>query len=746
MAQKVLLIFKVLLIICIALLALLTEHWLIIVAVLLLALLQYPWLRKTRKQSVHDDTQSPLNNLLNNTDTQTVKELMDFGLWEFRPSDNTFTLSPKCTDLLFLPSETSHINKDDLIESISDQDKDDFNRVFALEFDQPHLFIEVRTNESGVYNQWLRFTGQRIEFKDKEKIYAGRLVEATSKVLVKRTQREMRELLTDVIEHRNVSETLQHICQAVADIEPAINCIIFLSNEAGNKPVLLHDEALSQEFLSILNTVTLGEQQAEYALTSEQREPLYIADLNKINAWRSTAELDYREQIKTYIGQTLYSSNNQVKGVVALYMPNDAISREVLEVLISSVHKVASISIDKHLEAIAKDYIQQQLYHSQKMDTLGYLTGGIAHDFNNILGSIVGYNNLASKLAKKIENEQIQGYIDEVAIAAARARDLIDQMMAYSRAEPVEKLIVEPELIIKEVIQLVRSMIPASIEIRYKFSNDIPRIVISPISLHQIILNHLINAKDSFTSHSGVIDINVYPLKKIEQTCRSCNKRFSGNYVAVAISDNGSGISPEIENKIFDPFFTTKDVGRGTGMGLSVVHSLLHDAHSHITFETTIDQGTTFTLYFPEETDASTEMESADVNLSEEQDSKGEGQHIIVVDDDVSLSLLMEEILANNGYRVSRFVSGLSAYQAFASNPAKYDLVLTDQTMPGMTGDEMAQKMIQMKAHLPVIVCTGYSEKLTKELADEIGIKTIFKKPVDISLLLDEIAQQLSQN
>ena len=181
-------------------------------------------------------------------------------------------------------------------------------------------------------------------------------------------------------------------------------------------------------------------------------------------------------------------------------------------------------------------------------------------------------------------------------------------------------------------------------------------------------------------------------------------------------------------------------------MGLSVVHSLLHDAHSHIAFETAVDQGTTFTLYFPEETDEVNELQSSENQESEEQSMMGEGQHIIVVDDDVSLSLLMEEILENNGYRVSRFTSGLSAYEAFAANPTEFNLVLSDQTMPGMTGDEMAQKMIKLKPGLPVIICTGYSEKLTKELADSIGIQTIFKKPVDISLLLDEIALQLAHD
>ncbi len=737
---------KAFLILSVALSAILISSWWICLAAITIGFLELLDYSSKNKSLARDDTLSPLTNLLRHTHPQTVTELMDFGLWEYLPSTSEFTLSPKCRDLLNLDHEVIQIALPELLNVIHQDDVEAFRATFSNAANEDKLFIETRTHESGVYNQWLRFDGHRVQFSDREAIFAGRLVESTSRVLESRIQSEMRELYTEILEHRNVTETLQHICDRVSQIEPAIKCIIFLSNDRNSVPMLIHEADLSEEFRTILNRITLGDQQAEYTLTTRQKEPLYIADLHQIKAWRSTAGLDYKEHIKTYLGQTLYDSDEKVKGAIAIYLPNDTIARRVLESIISSVHKVASIAIDTHLEAIAKDYIQQQLYHSQKMDTLGYLTGGIAHDFNNILGSIVGYNNLASKIANKIHNEQIQSYTNEVAVAAARARDLIDQMMTYSRAEPVEQLVVEPQLIIKEVIQLVRSMIPASIDIRFTFVPDTPRIMISPISLHQIILNILINAKDSFAEHSGLVEIHIDSVTNLNGTCQSCHQQFTGNYVTIRITDNGSGIDPGIEKNIFTPFFTTKESGKGTGMGLSVIHSLLHDADSHISLKTAVGQGSTFTLYFPEYTETDhIQLHSSKHDHTNQDESKGQGQHIVVVDDDIALSLLMEEILENHGYRVSRFVSGTDALKAFNQNPADYDLLLTDQTMPVMTGDELACEMMRQRPNLPVIVCTGFSERLTDELAEEIGIKAIFKKPVDIRLLLDEVSGQLKQ-
>ena len=746
MGLKQLRLIKLIIIICLVVFGVSNNQGLVILLAALLGYFEIRNLASKYNLSSHDTELSPLNNLLKHTDHRTVQQLMNFGLWEYDSTSQIFTLSPKCRQLLSLNPDTIHVSLIDLIESIHIEDQEMLSEAFSKSDDKNRVFLEVRSTKRSDYNHWLRFQGDAIEYGDNKRIIGGRLIEATEKVLVKRIQLDMRELLTDVIEHKPAIDTLHSICESVFDIEPAINCVIFLRTENSDAPILIHSKHISDAFHSILETVTLVNQASEYVQTQQHDGPLYIADLHQLDAWQSLDGVVYKEHTRTFIGQSISSTDKRVHGVVALYMPNSDLPKKVTEVFLASIYKVVNITVESQLQTDAKDEIQQQLYHSQKMDTLGYLTGGIAHDFNNILGSIVGYNGLARKVANKLQNQQLSGYLDEVTIASGRARELIDQMMTYSRAEPVEKMIIEPQTVVKEAIHLVRSMIPSSIDIRQSHSKNLPKIEINPISLHQIILNHLINAKDAFPDFSGVIEINTYPAMGITQTCRSCQQEFSGNYVAIEIKDNGCGIPEQVEKHIFNPFFTTKEVGRGSGMGLSVVHSLLHDANSHVSIKSEVDVGTTFTLYFPEDKAENTTEQTPENTEAVVDDSSGQGQHIMVVDDDVPLSILMAEILSNHDYTVSRFESGTSALEQFQKTPDAFDLVLTDQTMPIMTGDEMARSMLALKPKLPIVVCTGFSEKLTHQLAQEIGIKKVLKKPVEITELLDEIASYLPEN
>ena len=718
------------------------RSWPIAVICLLLPVIDYIYRHNKPSKPTRDDDLTPLNNLLTYCDEVTIKSLVNFGIWEYRPSTREFTLSPKCSELLNLDNPTVHLSLEDFLDQIHQLDRSELSKRLDSDLPIGHLFFEVRSSASNAYYQWLRFEGQIIQFNDDEKIYTGRLVNATGKVIIKRIQREGRELLTDVIEHRDLSQTLVHICRVVSQIEPNINCVIFLNSDIPHRQKILHSPDLSYSFQSILQTVTLTDNMSELQFTYQKQRSLYIQDLHRLKSWRSIEQIDIKEHIKTFIGQSIISNDNKIQGAVCLYMPNDEIELEVLEVFLAAIHKIASIAIEDQLQADTKEKIQQQLYHSQKMDTIGHLTGGIAHDFNNILGSIVGYNSLARKVATKLEHEKLNGYVNEVGIAAERARELINQMMTYSRSEPVQKTLIDPQLVIKEVLQLVRSMIPTSINIKSSYSKYIPQIKVNPISLHQVVLNHLINAKDAIKDEKGTIHIHTFPAVNISQICRSCKERFEGNYVAIEISDDGIGIPTEMLDKIFDPFFTTKDIGRGTGMGLSVVHGILHDVKAHVTVRSKQGEGSTFTIYFPEATEAETDKIINEPLIGDRDTRKGSGQHIIVVDDDVPLSLLMEEILKSNGYQVSRFDNAQAALAVYLKAPENYDLILTDQTMPDMTGDEMARQMIAKRPELPIIVCTGFSQKLTQTMAQEIGIRKVLKKPVDLHELLEIIAKQ----
>jgi signal transduction histidine kinase/CheY-like chemotaxis protein len=715
--------------------------YLLVVLLLLVATEIWTW-HTTEKR--HDPYLSPLNNLLKYTDIRTIKSMMDFGIWEYDPTLEEFTLSPMCSDILGLDKPRQQLSLEKLAPLIHHLDRDDFISRMRTPWQTEHVFYEMRSQHSDIYYKWLRMDGKVSHHPlTNEPLIAGRLVDATNNVLIKRIQTEMRELLNDVIEHLEVSLTLRHICRIVSEIEPAIKCVVFINRDHNHKKDIIHSTDLSYELSSILKSVTLSDEQSELKLTYQKRRALYIPDLSQLDAWRSITDINISEQPRTFIGQTLITNDNKIHGAICLYLPNNDFPENVLEVFLGTIHKTASVAIEDQLQSDNRDRIQQQLYHSQKMDTIGHLTGGIAHDFNNILGSIVGYNSLAKKVANKLQHDKLRAYVNEVGIAADRARDLINQMMMYSRAEPIEKTQVDVQLVIKEVLQLVRSMIPTSIDIKASYSKLPSPIRVNPISLHQVILNHLINAKDAMKNEVGTIRVNTFPAYKVSKVCRSCHERFEGNYVAVEISDDGVGIASEMLDKIFDPFFTTKEIGRGTGMGLSVVHGILHDINAHVTVQSTVGRGSTFTLYFPEAESEINKPGDNDPLVATRDTNTGSGQHIIVVDDDIPLSLLMQEILQSNGYRVSRFDNGKEALEQFIQAPEDYDLVLTDQTMPVMTGDVMAEAMLKYRPDIPIIVCTGYSERLTLERAEEVGLTNIFKKPVDLYQLLEKISQEL---
>lgn len=246
-----------------------------------------------------------------------------------------------------------------------------------------------------------------------------------------------------------------------------------------------------------------------------------------------------------------------------------------------------------------QEQLYAQLQQAQKMEAIGHLTGGIAHDFNNMLASIMGFTQLAMELSEEYENEKLDEYLQEVNLAGERARDLIAQMLSFSRRNDKKELLpLELPLMIKEVTTLLRPMLPSSIEINYQTDTDIPKVKADPVKMHQVLMNLCINARDALEGH-GKIELSLKSITLDGVACSSCHKPITGKFIEIVIEDNGSGIEKKNINKIFDPFFTTKEVGKGTGMGLSVVHGIMHDHHGHIILTSRPDQGTKFQLLFP---------------------------------------------------------------------------------------------------------------------------------------------------
>ena len=383
-----------------------------------------------------------------------------------------------------------------------------------------------------------------------------------------------------------------------------------------------------------------------------------------------------------------------------------------------------------------KKQLQAQLIQATKMETIGQLTGGIAHDFNNILTSIMGFTELSQR-AVKGHNEQLESYLTSIYQSSERASELVKQMLAFSRGDIGKQYPVEPYPITNEVAGLLRATSPASISIKLKACEHKLSITTDPAQLHLAIMNLLVNSKHAL-SGEGVIDIEV-SRKHFSGRCSSCQKAIDGNYVFIDISDNGPGISPENIQRIFDPFFTTKGVGQGSGMGLSMVHGIVHNSGGHITVDSSPERGTSIKLLFPEHqlsTDSSWQATKARQD-AEKSNNKG---HIVVVDDEQTITAFMEDIIESWGYQATTFNHPRDALKALQDPTNTFDLIISDQTMPDMLGTELANICKEIRPDLPFILYSGYSEDVSEFNYKSLGIIAYFSKPVDSRMLREKLA------
>lgn len=375
----------------------------------------------------------------------------------------------------------------------------------------------------------------------------------------------------------------------------------------------------------------------------------------------------------------------------------------------------------------------EQLQQSQKMEAIGQLTGGIAHDFNNILGSILGYTSLALDLGENPNKEKLEKYLKTVYSSGERARDLIANMMAFSRRNSGStNQILNLKQSLDEIITMLRPMLPSSIDLVCNIDSDVPEIMGDPAQIIQVVTNLCVNARDAISEH-GCIQLQLHKVALTDHVCNSCHEHIAGDFIEISVTDNGTGIEADILKNIFDPFFTTKEVGKGTGMGLSMVHGIVHNSGGHIFVNSAIGEGTIFRLLFPcleiQKSESEVTEEKVDVEIS------GNGQHILVVDDEEIIGHLLEEILLSRGFQVTNFINSESALNYFSEHQDDIDLVITDQTMPKLTGIEMAQAMFEIKKDIPIILCSGNLGE-DKKIS---GIKKYLSKPVTTHKLLQVI-------
>ncbi len=386
-----------------------------------------------------------------------------------------------------------------------------------------------------------------------------------------------------------------------------------------------------------------------------------------------------------------------------------------------------------------KARLKDRLRQAQKMEAIGTLSGGIAHDFNNILSGIFGYSQLADAYIN--DPERAKEYIDKILEGAKRASSLIQQILTFSRQTRYRRQPLNLFIVLREALQLIRSTIPSNITIREAFNTQ-AMILADSTQIHQVIMNLCTNAYHAMGDDGGVLTVGLDEVDLSGNDIALDTAFNSGRYLRLEVTDTGPGIDPDILEKIFDPYYTTKTMGKGTGLGLAVVNGIVKKHNGFIRVKTELDEGSTFQVYFPviekEAALESTEKNSKKIFTGTES--------LMLVDDETAILDTLKEILTLQGYHVSIFDNGKSALQAFQDNPYQFDLIITDMTMPQLTGDKLSRQILKIRNDIPIIICTGYHESLSEEGAINTGIKKYMLKPVTGSLLLKVIRELLDEN
>ncbi|HOP64258.1 MAG TPA: PAS domain S-box protein [Spirochaetota bacterium] len=372
--------------------------------------------------------------------------------------------------------------------------------------------------------------------------------------------------------------------------------------------------------------------------------------------------------------------------------------------------------------------MENQLIQSQKVEALGTLAGGIAHDFNNILSSIIGYTELARL---HVDNsDRTLADLNKVLKASGRAKNLINQILSFSRKATVEYAPVDLHLAIKDSLNMLRSVIPSDIEIIADLEENV-MVMSDPTQIHQIIMNLSINAAQAMERDGGKLTVALNSEYIDEKNNKNMSGLKTGWYAAISVKDTGHGMSPEMLDKIFLPYFTTREVGHGTGLGLAVIQGIIKNHKGGISCSSEPGKGTSFYLYIPE---LKTFYESAESEGEEDKPETGSG-NILFVDDESSLADIAAEMLKTIGYNVTAETSSMKALELFMEKPDCFDLVITDMTMPVMKGDRFAEKIKSVRGDIPVIMCTGYSDRISDERIKELGIDKLCMKPLELSVL-----------
>jgi len=394
---------------------------------------------------------------------------------------------------------------------------------------------------------------------------------------------------------------------------------------------------------------------------------------------------------------------------------------------------------DQHEAEARERRLQRQLQQAQKMEAIGQLTGGIAHDFNNSLATILGFAMLAERRCG-VEDAKLRQYLDAIRQAGEHARDLVEKMLAFSRSAPRDDLqAVSVPPLIAEAKRMLQAVIPATIQIDTVVDDGVPPVQIDATAFNQVVFNLVLNARDAVAEH-GHIRVCLTGLRRVRGECTACRVGIDGDYVELSVADDGAGITAEHLHRIFDPFFSTKEVGRGTGMGLSMLHGIVHRAGGHVIVESTPGLGTTMRVLLSAAVSDTAIAPPASLATSSATAARSTQAHVLVVDDNPSVANYLRELLESHGYRATVFNDPGEALSWLERTDTLPDVLVSDQTMPGLTGLELLAALRPRHPQLPALLCTGLTDRIDADAARDCGVRRVFLKPIETGEFLAELA------
>lgn len=469
-----------------------------------------------------------------------------------------------------------------------------------------------------------------------------------------------------------------------------------------------------------------------------------------LQAQFASAEV-HKARLAGYAGFPLTGSAGEALGVVAVMTHAPMQHPERVEALLRLFSDRVVVEIERARSEAARRAaedarlaLEAQLRHAQRMETVGQLTGGIAHDFNNILTGLLGYVEMAKEQVEPGAHPKLARYLDRAHRSGQRARNLVQQMLTYSRGQRGQPRPVEIAQVTRDMMNLLESTLPSSIELERRIPEHLPMTVLDPLHFEQVLLNLCINSRDAMEG-VGKLTVEVRQRDCVDCVCcASCRMPIDGPFVELAIADTGPGIPAEVRDRMFEPFFSTKESGKGTGMGLAIVHSLVHEYGGHLCVDTVVGKGTRIGVLLPCDPHPEARPATASAVTKGLAEADRFSGHVLCVDDNPEVGEFMEELLQGWGLEVTRFEDSEAALADFARGPGRFDFAIVDQTMPRLTGIDLARQMLALRASFPILLYTGYSDQINEESVKAAGVRTLLKKPMDLGLLRRQVAELLA--